>query len=377
MLSHGQAQEPDQHQVRRSTVHDVLRSSGDPLDEPTRTEMEARLGADFSDVRVHTDTAARASAAEIGARAYTSGNHVVIGDEGADRHTLAHELTHVLQQRSGLVAGTEIEPGLTVSDPGDRFERAAEANADRVMASPVPRTVPGVAKAKRDGAITALNRITVQRTNGTTTPVLRGVPQPGEDEEGLCGNFARVREWEIVNPQRGVIIQEVTREFDVQRYTPEGWVALNGSDLDAYVAPTGGTADATVLRYWELWQVDANGVVGDGGSDTFGMTSLIQSDQVHDTTKGRLTIRGRAWFYVTDQDPTTLGFRRHAVRTAGGLFSATNPNLSLLNAPASGPITYTVRASWDSTDKRKPADKNKPRNTVYRPREAWSKVEVQ
>ncbi|MFE6778635.1 DUF4157 domain-containing protein [Streptomyces sp. NPDC057702] len=97
--------------------------------------MEARLGADFSDVRLHTDAAARASAAEVGARAYTSGNHVVIGDGGADRHTLAHELTHVIQQRQGPVVGIDNGSGLRISDPSDRFEREAEANATRVMAT--------------------------------------------------------------------------------------------------------------------------------------------------------------------------------------------------------------------------------------------------
>ena len=130
-------QQNDTAPVQRSAVHDVLRSGGQPLDTATRTDMEARLGADFSDVRLHTGTVAQRSATEVGARAYTSGNHVVIGDGGADRHTLAHELTHVIQQRSGPVAGTDHGNGLAVSDPADRFERAAEANAARVMAAPV------------------------------------------------------------------------------------------------------------------------------------------------------------------------------------------------------------------------------------------------
>jgi hypothetical protein len=121
------------HDVQRSAVHDVLSSAGSPLDHATRTDMEARLGADFSDVRVHQDSQARASAAEIGARAYTSGNHVVIGEGGGDKHTLAHELTHVIQQRQGPVAGTDNGQGLSVSDPSDRFEHEAEANATRVM----------------------------------------------------------------------------------------------------------------------------------------------------------------------------------------------------------------------------------------------------
>jgi Domain of unknown function (DUF4157) len=86
---------------------DVLRDSGWPLAAPLRPEMEARLGASLSDVRLHVGEAARASAAELGARAYTSGSHIVIGDGGADSHTLAHELAHVLQQREGAVSGTD------------------------------------------------------------------------------------------------------------------------------------------------------------------------------------------------------------------------------------------------------------------------------
>ncbi|MCB8907628.1 MULTISPECIES: DUF4157 domain-containing protein [unclassified Streptomyces] len=122
--------------VQRSAVHDVLNAGGRPLDEPVREEMEARLGADFSDVRIHDGSEARASAAEVGARAYTSGSHVVIGDGGADKHTLAHELTHVIQQRQGPVAGTDNGSGLKVSDPSDRFEREAEANATRALSRP-------------------------------------------------------------------------------------------------------------------------------------------------------------------------------------------------------------------------------------------------
>lgn len=50
---------------------------------------------------------------------------------------MAHELTHVLQQRSGPVAGNETGNGLSISDPSDAFERAVEANAERAMTKPV------------------------------------------------------------------------------------------------------------------------------------------------------------------------------------------------------------------------------------------------
>jgi hypothetical protein len=48
---------------------------------------------------------------------------------------LAHELTHVVQQRSGPVDGTPAAGGIQISNPSDRFEQAAESSADRVMSS--------------------------------------------------------------------------------------------------------------------------------------------------------------------------------------------------------------------------------------------------
>jgi hypothetical protein len=176
---HQQNTQAEQPSVQRSAVHDVLRTSGRSLDDATRTDMEARLGADFSDVRIHDDSAARASAAEIGARAYTSGSHVVIGVGGTDRHTLAHELTHVIQQRQGPVAGTDNGSGLRVSDPSDRFEREAEANATRVMAGPAAAsqatpTEPAPAEARPSAA--------VQRAIGLEVEVDRPVVRhTGED----------------------------------------------------------------------------------------------------------------------------------------------------------------------------------------------------
>jgi hypothetical protein len=143
-------------------VRDTLRVSGQPLTAPLKAEMEGRLGADLCDVRLHTGAAASASAAAVGARAYASGSHVVIGDGGADKHTLAHELTHVVQQRQGAVAGTDYGAGLAVSDPADRFEREAEAKATRAMAGPAPGRPPEQVQPK---APPAAARVTpVQRT---------------------------------------------------------------------------------------------------------------------------------------------------------------------------------------------------------------------
>lgn len=84
-------------------VHEVLRSSGQPLDKPTRTRFESRLGHDFSQVRIHTGPRAAESAKSLNALAYTAGPNVVFGLSAAvnRQRLLAHELVHVLQQSSG------------------------------------------------------------------------------------------------------------------------------------------------------------------------------------------------------------------------------------------------------------------------------------
>jgi len=88
-------------------IDSVLSKSGQPLDLATQTFMERRFGHDFSQVRVHTDGQAAASARAVNALAYTVGSHVVF-ESGqyaphtpGGQHLLAHELTHVLQQGQG------------------------------------------------------------------------------------------------------------------------------------------------------------------------------------------------------------------------------------------------------------------------------------
>lgn len=88
-------------------VEDGLRSPGRPLAPSVRASMEASFGHDFGDTRIHTDSRASSSARAIDARAYTVGEGIVFGEgqyapeTSAGRALLAHELTHVVQQREG------------------------------------------------------------------------------------------------------------------------------------------------------------------------------------------------------------------------------------------------------------------------------------
>jgi hypothetical protein len=69
--------------------------------------MGQHFGYDFSRVRVHTGASAEESAREVNAHAYTVGHDIVLGGgqrgpQTSGRRTLAHELTHVMQQESGI-----------------------------------------------------------------------------------------------------------------------------------------------------------------------------------------------------------------------------------------------------------------------------------
>jgi len=166
----------------KSQVLDVVSSGGQSLDEPVRTGMEARMGQDFSDVRVHTGDAADSSARAVSAHAYTVGSNIVFQRGAYDPGTtagqtlLAHELTHVVQQRNGPVDGTATGGGIRVSDPSDRFEREAASNADQVMSKPAP-AVQTAAMGTPDGAGV------VQRHADESQADSAPVQREGEEEE--------------------------------------------------------------------------------------------------------------------------------------------------------------------------------------------------
>ena len=124
-------------------VHEVLRSAGRPLGPTPRAFMESRFAHDFSRVRVHTGTRAADSAAAVNARAYTVGNDVVFGRDEFNARTwqgqrlLAHELTHVLQQRDAPQSDRAVQ----ISDRGGLHEDEAERTAEQIVAGPAPPTL--------------------------------------------------------------------------------------------------------------------------------------------------------------------------------------------------------------------------------------------
>ena len=80
------------------------KGSGSPLPAATRREMESSFGADFSNVKIHNNSAAAEMSEGINAQAFTHGSDIYFNSGKYDigssegKHLLAHELTHTVQQ---------------------------------------------------------------------------------------------------------------------------------------------------------------------------------------------------------------------------------------------------------------------------------------
>ncbi len=120
----------------------ALGSRGQQMDGATRRAMEGRFGHDFSGVRVRTDALAGETMRSLRARACTVGEEIAFAPgqyrpesrEGA--RLLAHELTHVVQQRRGGPA--------PVRDRAAPSEREAERAAQAVeTGAPFPALTQG------------------------------------------------------------------------------------------------------------------------------------------------------------------------------------------------------------------------------------------
>jgi hypothetical protein len=93
--------------AKSTTLSSISSSSSTGLPNSTNQMMSQAIGHDFSNVRIHTDSSAKAMNQQMGARAFTLGrdiyfNHDQFHPETKEgKHLLAHELTHVVQQDKG------------------------------------------------------------------------------------------------------------------------------------------------------------------------------------------------------------------------------------------------------------------------------------
>lgn len=111
------------------------KGSGSSLPATTKTEMESGLGADFSNVKIHTGSNAAQMSKDLNAQAFTHGSDVYFNsnkfnpDTSSGKHLLAHELTHTMQQ--GAAPAIQKKPSLT----GLKIQKAAPKTTDKYKGS--------------------------------------------------------------------------------------------------------------------------------------------------------------------------------------------------------------------------------------------------
>jgi hypothetical protein len=186
-------------------VHDVVRSSGSPLDPPLRKEMEQRFGHNFQHVRIHTDDRAAKSAASVSASAYTVGSNLVF-DRGRfaphtseGRQLLAHELAHVTQQSGPIPGRIDIQPAThPLESQANSLSRQVMSRGGGIRPA---ATAPTVARTFTAGATNC-----VAGTNGAPADVATVMPE--------------------IDTRAGEIASEVATALEASPPDPSAQVAL-------------------------------------------------------------------------------------------------------------------------------------------------------
>jgi hypothetical protein len=149
----------------------IPEGSGAKLPAGVAADMGEKLGADFSDVRVHTGGDSEEAAEKLGAKAFTVDKNVHFArgkwapDSKEGQHLLAHELTHVVQGEKSAVRQKN-----EVSQPHDPAEVEADQAADAAMSG--GKASIGAAQ----GARVHLNK------DGDKAPA--GAPEKHDDHDG-------------------------------------------------------------------------------------------------------------------------------------------------------------------------------------------------
>ena len=179
-----------------SVVHDAISSPGQPLDKGTRNFMESRFGYDLGDVRVHNDSLAHRSSADINALAYTHGNHVVFSTgqyrpyANSGRHLLAHELAHVLQQSGGLQRFIQRRTDAFGKECPDKVEIGGK------------KTIPAFNKEMFDKGYRTYFGLVTSMKVGPKDDYEACITEVLKVEENTCGNEGNLADYNPCSPKK-------------------------------------------------------------------------------------------------------------------------------------------------------------------------------
>jgi hypothetical protein len=207
---------------------------GRPLDGGVRTRMEAAFGNGLGPVHLHTGATASRVASGLNARAFTVGRHVAFGageyrpGTPAGDALIAHEVAHVVQQRSGAATEAPLAAGSA------RYG-ALERDADHAAAGAVTSLWGGAKEAARQAAPALRSGLRLQRCstfsehaseryqgydsstepNGLVVPVggARKVEVDEKDELTLVSHDPDVATVDATTPPEGMTVTGVSHGY--------------------------------------------------------------------------------------------------------------------------------------------------------------------
>jgi hypothetical protein len=194
------------------------KGGGSALPDDVRSFMEPRFGADFSSVRVHTDSNAVQMNKELGAQAFAHGSDVYFGEgkSPGNNELTAHELTHVVQQTGASPLNAKLE---TKVNPKSRQESQAKTISTSLQAGTY---------IQRDSKVSGTKGVTPDVAIKVLENMSRGEP-PFRPDLSLGGC-----EWMTTegNPHVGIgADKKVT--LPVEAIRPKNPLIFQSSDLDA------------------------------------------------------------------------------------------------------------------------------------------------
>ena len=205
-----------------------------------RASMERRFHADFSGVRVHADAGAGRSALEIGARAITQGNDLYFApghfrpESAKGRALLAHELTHVVQQRNGrvprnLMAAGAVESHGSLEREAEQVETETASSEDAVVLGRAPDDRPQSSVGETMQAIREAARGGIQAAADWVVSQFAG-------EDGLIAKAAEVRRL-VASVQSLVLSREtvalMARVYRALRRDAPSWLPIPDLEFDS------------------------------------------------------------------------------------------------------------------------------------------------
>lgn len=227
------------------------RGGGQPLPGDFRAKMEGQFGADFENVRVHTDGDADALNQSLQAKAFTTGSDIFFRQGMYDTSSkegqklVAHELTHVVQQGGGQ--RKPVQPQLKVNPPNDQYEQEADATAEQVVENAEKTTAPPAATSPAPGSADAAGGGTpppAKLAEGETAvsvsepanmtpppnfdkdhPVVKEAAEKAEQEAGKPDTTAPTPETAVAQSQQQ-LAQQQPQETGKEKESEEGETAV-------------------------------------------------------------------------------------------------------------------------------------------------------